>query len=333
MMERGMIAFGCVLAACMLSAPSIALAQTCSWTVPNMNFGSVDTLSGANTDVTAQVSINCSGFVNLILLGNLVRLCPNIGAGSAGATASARQMDRSGSPTEELNYQFYDQAPPTVWGSNYPWANTAGPPTLILTLNLTGAGSLTRTLYGRVFGGQSTALPGSYLSTFSGTDAQLRYQQCSSLLTCPTCSTSLPGFSNTSFTASATVADNCLISATNLNFGTEGVLNANIDTTNTISIICTRGTAWTASLNAGSGAGGTVALRRMTGPNASTIGYTIYRNATHTEVWGDGTLGTFSVTGTGTGMMQGSTGYGRVPPQSTPRSGTYTDTVILTVTY
>jgi spore coat protein U-like protein len=328
-----MTAFRCMLVAFLLSAPSIALAQTCSWTVPNVNFGSVYTLSGADTDVTAQVSINCSGFTNLILLGNLVRLCPNIGAGSAGATASARQMDHSGNPAEELNYQFYDQSPPTVWGSNYSWANAAGPPTLTLMLNLSGAGSLTRTLYGRVFGGQSTALPGSYMSTFSGTDAQLRYQQCSSLLTCPACSTSLSRSSNTIFTASATVADNCLISATNLNFGTEGLLNANVDATNTISITCTRGTAWMASLNAGSSAGGTVASRRMTGPNAATIGYTIYRNAARTEVWGNGTLGTSTVTGTGSGIGEGATGYGRVPPQSTPRSGTYTDTVILTVTY
>jgi spore coat protein U-like protein len=71
----------------------------------------------------------------------------------------------------------------------------------------------------------------------------------------------------------------------------------------------------------------------MTGPHSATVGYTIYRNAARTEVWGDGTLGTFLVTGTGTGIVEGAMGYGRVPPQFTPGSGTYTDTVILTVIY
>jgi spore coat protein U-like protein len=38
--------------------------------------------------------------------------------------------------------------------------------------------------------------------------------------------------------------------------------------------------------------------------------------------------------GTGTGATQPAvTVYGRVPPQTTPAIGTYTDTVVVTVTY
>jgi spore coat protein U-like protein len=58
----------------------------------------------------------------------------------------------------------------------------------------------------------------------------------------------------------------------------------------------------------------------------------LYSNAGRTTVWGN-TVGTDTVAGTGTGATQSLTVYGRVPVQSTPGAGTYTDTVITTVTY
>ncbi|WP_409528142.1 spore coat protein U domain-containing protein [Rhizobium sp.] len=39
------------------------------------------------------------------------------------------------------------------------------------------------------------------------------------------------------------------------------------------------------------------------------------------------------VTGTGTGSPQTLTVYGRVPAQNTPAPGTYSDTVVVTVSY
>ncbi len=232
-----------------------------------------------------------------------------------------------------LNYQLYsDTWGGTIWGSNLVAPDPPSPPTLTLNLNLAGSGSLNATVFARLFGGQSSAPPGSYLSTFSGTDAQLRYQACL-LVLCPPCSATLTGSANTTFTVSATVSPDCLVSATTLNFGSTGVLGANVDATNTISIQCTNGTPWTASLNAGTGSGATVNLRRMTGPGGATVAYTIYRNASRTEVWGDGTSGTFTIAGTGSGSAQLQTGYGRVPPQTTPAPGTYTDTIVVTVTF
>ena len=321
----------CALTVAALLAPSVAMAQSCSWNVSAVAFGSVDTLSGGNVDTTATANINCIGFLNLILLGNLVRVCPNLGFGTGGSTESNRQMlDGSNA----LNYQLYsDTWGGTIWGSNVFAPDPPSPPTLTVSLNALGSGSLNPTLFARVFGGQSTVPPGAYQSSYSGTQAQLRYQQCSSLLSCPPCSTSLTGSANTSFTVSATVPSNCLVSATTLNFGSEGVLNANVDATNAISITCTNGTPWAASLNAGSGSGGTVNLRRMTGSGGAIVAYTIYRNAARTEVWGDGTLGTLTVAGTGTGNAQAQTGYGRVPPQTTPAPATYTDTIVVKVTY
>ena len=140
--------------------------------------------------------------------------------------------------------------------------------------------------------------------------------------------------STATFTVQITIVADCKISATTLDFGSNpGVLVANIDATNTVNVTCTNTTPWAVSLNAGTGVGGTVVLRKMSGPGAATVNYTIYRDAGRTQVWGDGTSGTFTVAGTGSGVAQAQTSYGRVPPQSAPTPGGYLDTITATVTF
>jgi spore coat protein U-like protein len=62
------------------------------------------------------------------------------------------------------------------------------------------------------------------------------------------------------------------------------------------------------------------------------ITYELYRNSARTQRWGN-TLNTDTVTGTGNGNIQNLSVYGRVPAQTTPNAGTYTDVVVVTVTY
>lgn len=123
-----------------------------------------------------------------------------------------------------------------------------------------------------------------------------------------------------------------VVTATDLDFGTRGVIDANVDQTSTISVQCTNSTPYTVGLSAGGGAAATVAVRKMTGPASATIDYTIYRDAARTQVWGV-TAGTDVVSGTGNGNAQPITAYGRVPPQTTPAAGVYSDIVAITVTY
>ncbi len=47
----------------------------------------------------------------------------------------------------------------------------------------------------------------------------------------------------------------------------------------------------------------------------------------------DGTSGSSTVSGTGTGTSQTIPVYARVLPQSTPTPGSYSDTIIATVTF
>ena len=136
----------------------------------------------------------------------------------------------------------------------------------------------------------------------------------------------------TTFTAQIVLAATCTInSASTLNFGNQGILTANVDQTSTLQVTCTNTTPYNIGLDAGQGTGATVGTRKMTSSGA-TVNYTLYSDTGRTTVWGN-TVGTDTVAGTGNGTGQNYTVYGRVPSQTTPAPGTYTDTITVTVTY
>ncbi|MBN9268350.1 MAG: spore coat U domain-containing protein, partial [Hyphomicrobium sp.] len=82
----------------------------------------------------------------------------------------------------------------------------------------------------------------------------------------------------------------------------------------------------------GGGSGATVTTRKMTGPEDATIDYTLYQSSEHSTVWGDESV-VNRKTATGSGIAQTHTIYGRVPVQTTPATGTYSDTVTIIVHY
>jgi spore coat protein U-like protein len=134
-------------------------------------------------------------------------------------------------------------------------------------------------------------------------------------------------------TVRITIQAECQVqTATDMDFGTTGVIDANVDQTSTISVQCTNSTPYNVGLGVGGGSGATLAVRKMTGPAAAVINYSLYRDLGRTQVWGT-TIGTDTVSGTGNGALQPLTVYGRVPAQTTPGAGVYTDTVAITVTY
>ena len=142
----------------------------------------------------------------------------------------------------------------------------------------------------------------------------------------------LAATATSSFTVSITIAATCTVnSASTLNFGNQGILSTNVDQTSTIQVTCTNTTPYNIGLDAGTGSGATVTTRKLTSGGA-TVNYTLYSNSGRTTVWGN-TVGTDTVTGTGNGSGQNFTVYGRVPPQTTPAPGSYSDTITVTVTY
>jgi spore coat protein U-like protein len=106
-----------------------------------------------------------------------------------------------------------------------------------------------------------------------------------------------------------------------------------------IVVKCTSGTPYTVYLGDGNQRITGGGYRQMANGSAR-LAYQLYKNSAHTQIW-DATGGTGSVGGsggqssTGTGASQTWTVYGWIPTGVTVpgTTGTYTDTVVVTVTY
>ncbi|WP_313623823.1 spore coat U domain-containing protein [Achromobacter sp.] len=134
------------------------------------------------------------------------------------------------------------------------------------------------------------------------------------------------------FNVTLTIAANCVIAATDLNFGSHGVLNSAVTGNTNLSVTCSNTTPYTVGLNAGTGAGSTEAQRFLsgTGANTATVAYQLYKPGGQTVVWGDTDVSS-RVGGTGTGTATALQVNGVVPSQTTPAPGNYSSTVTATV--
>jgi len=162
---------------------------------------------------------------------------------------------------------------------------------------VTGSGNATVTVYGQLAASQVVP-PGTYVDTMTT--------------------------ATTTFQVTAVITATCTMSATALSFG--------IDKTSAITVTCTNLTPFSIGLSVGNGAGSTVTTRKMTGPSAATLSYSMFRDTGRTLNWGN-TAGTDTLQATATGSAVQYTVYGRIPAGQFPRPGAYTDTIIATTTY
>lgn len=306
-----------VLAFAMLAGR--AHAQSCSFAISNVNFGNIDVTTNTAYTASATFTANCTG-----VIGRFVRICPNINTGAASSTDYNPRKLANGSTLMSFNL-FQDAAYTTIWGS-HTWGFPPTPPTLEVHLTAGGVGSTSATIYAQIPAGQTTLGAGTYSSAFSGTNTAVRYAYRSGA----TCASITSNNTQVPFTVTANNAITCTATASDLNFGTVTTLASNLDVNGSASVTCSNGAAYRVLLNNGlSGTGPT--NRKMTlGGNEVTYG--LYRNAARTLAWGS-TSGVNSVSGTGTGSAQSLTIYGRVPTQTQPPPGTYSDTIVMTVEY
>ena len=312
-----------IAAAVLLLRPSAAHALNCTFSVEDVAFGNVDTLAGTAVDVTADIDISC---VDILLVG--VRICPYLGNGTGGRDASARYMQ---GPSTTLAYQLYtDAARTNVWGD--PNLGFGTWPTVDFTGSLFGrSDSTTLTIYARVLGGQSPVPAGAYTSLF--TAAHTRFNWGVNLLGSGSCGALqlLLNTSNPTFDVTANVEKNCLLTADDIDFGTHGVLSADVTSEGAVTLECTPETDYSVALDNGNTGTGPTARKMVMG--AEDITYGLYKDSGHTQPWGDsGTPGS-ALEGSGTGAEEVIPVYGQVPSQPTPPPGDYTDSVIATVTY
>lgn len=135
-----------------------------------------------------------------------------------------------------------------------------------------------------------------------------------------------------SFNVQVTIQATCAIdNATTLDFGTQGVLAANIDQTSAITITCTNTTPYNIGLDQGLN-GTSVTNRDMKAAGPALISYSLYSDVGRSVNWGN-TVGVDTLASTGTCSAQVFTVYGRIPPQPSPPPGVYTDTITITVTF
>jgi spore coat protein U-like protein len=86
-------------------------------------------------------------------------------------------------------------------------------------------------------------------------------------------------------------------------------------------------------LSAGTATGATVSNRSMTLTGGITLlKYDLLRGSYTGSNWGQ-TIGTDTVTGSGTGFVQSLIVYGKIPAGQSVAQGTYTDTITATITY
>jgi spore coat protein U-like protein len=294
-----------------------ALAQSCSLSVTNVAFGSVDVTANTASSTTATLTVTCTGVIL-----TPVQVCISLGPGSAGANSPSDRLMANGA--NQLHYGlFTDAAHSSPWGSYV----TASFGTGVTVTIPAGGGMTTRTVFANIPGGQQTVAPGSYLSTFAGINAEIQYGLTSVLLNCNT----LTMTSSASFTVGATVSTTCRITTNTLNFGSVGVISANVDASTNLAPVCSNGTPYTVGLDGGLSGAINPTQRKMTNGGAFVL-YGLYRDAARSQAFGN-TIGTNTAAGTGTGLSQTLTVYGRVAPQATPGPGTYTDTITATLTY
>ena len=132
-------------------------------------------------------------------------------------------------------------------------------------------------------------------------------------------------------TVTATVLSTCSVTAGSLAFGNYDPTSAsNVDQAGTFQVTCTKGTSATVGLDTGSNASGST--RRMT-DGTDFLSYELYKEAARTNVWSNSGLGLVSLAAAPSNTAQTLTVYGRISGSQNVGAGSYSDTVVITVTF
>jgi spore coat protein U-like protein len=138
-----------------------------------------------------------------------------------------------------------------------------------------------------------------------------------------------------SLTVSANVTKNCTISTAPVSFGNYDPVAANatapLDGTGSIIVTCTKGAVAKVGLNPGSNSEGTT--RRMLGGTAAYLAYELYKDPSHTSIWGDTDTTGLDIPAAPNRNPQTFPVYGRVAAAQDATVGSYTDTVVATVNF
>ena len=255
--------------------------------------------SSATIQATGQVQFKCTS-------GTAYAIGLSAGT-TAGATVTNRMIYRN-SDAATLGYQLFSNASYTT-----NWGNSAA------TSWVTGIGTgndQNVTVYAQIPGAEA------FFTNSNGTNF-------SDMIT----ATISGNFTTDARTLQVTlqqVSPGCGIGANSLDFGVYS--GAVLTATTTLQVACTTGTTYNVGLNAGTASGATVTTRKMNGPAGATLNYQLFKNFGRTVNWGN-TVGTDTMLGIGNNAIQNLTVYGQIPAAQSAAIGSYTDTIVATLTY
>lgn len=120
----------------------------------------------------------------------------------------------------------------------------------------------------------------------------------------------------------------CTVTPQSVPFGSYDTLAPGpVDGVGTIRIACDADTSFTVALGPGAG---THDARQMQN-GTDTLGYNLYTDAPRLVVWGDGVAGGSTVSASGTSVDLPV--YGRIPARQNARAGSYSDMIVVTVSF
>lgn len=124
-------------------------------------------------------------------------------------------------------------------------------------------------------------------------------------------------------------AAHCTMQTTNISFGNYDVFNpAPVSSTGRITVSCNRTSSYT--ITASTGNSGNFLLRQMSF-GSYRLAYNLYINNTYSTVWGNGNTGTAAIVNTAVSGTH--TIFGQLPARQNVASGTYSDTLIVILSF
>lgn len=128
----------------------------------------------------------------------------------------------------------------------------------------------------------------------------------------------------------AQAADACTASATSHQFGMINPLDRTATSSvSSITISCPSTTSYSISLSAGAG----TYAERLMHSGSDALSYNLYSDSNHQTIWGDGTGGSAVVNGSADSGGTSHSVYGNVPSQPQAVPGSYSDSIVVTVTF
>jgi spore coat protein U-like protein len=289
------------LAFALLLAPAPARAANaitagCTATSTGIVLPNYDLIAKTQQTSSGTISVKCTGTGTDVV---------NVALSTGGGTCATRKM---ASGANNLTYNIYTTAAfATVWCD--PTTRVA----MTFTFpSQTNASALTNpvTMFAKVPSAQSVAT-GNYSDTVG---ASVFWTGGNSAVS--------------NFTVTESAPATCSAGVGSLGFGTYTGAQSNAQAT--LTVTCTSGTSYTLALSSGSNFSVT---RRMKSATGQFIGYALYKDAAFTNAWGDGTTAGTTASGSGSGSAQTFTVFGRAPAAAVPNPGSYSDAVVVTVTY